>query len=797
MKTSHLNKVKKNSEPITPVCLKRSFSLIIIAYGLIAVITPGFGAWDSNGTKFFFLSLLNLVSFLFLMSHKEIRGNNEIKFSFITNRIGFVYVLLLLLSLLSFVKAINIVEAYVALSKFFTIFSSAFIISIILRTNQGYLKQLSMVMVLLLIVDCLTVFVNVVAYVKGNIQSISVIQSVYSNKNILTSAIFVKIPFALWLISFHEKLPKYLGFIALFFSVVSILLLSTRAFYIGIIIISIAYIAFLLIQTVRKKEGRRLRLLFIYLGLIVTALIIFSGIQLLVFSKLKPEDWNKDVVSRLETINDELASGGRVAEWKMSGKLIQENPMLGVGVGNWKICILKYENKIREGFVFLHHNHNDFIQTIAETGIIAGILFVILFILIGLNFIVAFFRADTTNESYKYLFIPAFGILAYSVDAFFNFPYDRPEIGTFFAFFVGMGIASSSSNLFVIDASPVKIKKKPDKKLWFSNIQVFIFLPLMMLATYVLYTNFISLRIQMVVAKDLTSDVHQLKFEQVQNEFPSIPSIDAVDEPIALVKARYLILEEKFEDAVDLLKNDHSSPYYANNEYFIALAYSKMGQVDSALVHISKAYSQKPVWFYLYKICKIYEQQGNRTKALEMVNSFIEKNRTNHFAWSYVANLANKSGDLNKAILLVNSGLKYSPKDSSLLKHKESLERQLKIKPFESIYKNAVSAFKKEDYINAARYFSDFLDKEPTLIEAYEYRATCYLKIKQYQNSIADINKVLISGVREGSLFNMRGEAFHNLGNDLKACADFQTGIKLGDTIAEINYQKYCNTAKK
>ena len=45
------------------------------------------------------------------------------------------------------------------------------------------------------------------------------------------------------------------------------------------------------------------------------------------------------------------------------------NPILGVGLGNWKIKSIDYDSKDIKGYVVPYHAHSDFIQLGAELGI--------------------------------------------------------------------------------------------------------------------------------------------------------------------------------------------------------------------------------------------------------------------------------------------------------------------------------------------------------------------------------------------------------------------------------------------
>lgn len=781
--------------------LKLPYSFIFLSYGILPVITPTLGAWDSNGTKFLFLAILNIFSFIFLFTQIEIKRNSEIKLHFFGNRIGAVYSFFLLISLLSFFKAINIGESLITFSMFFTAFMASYIISIIIRSDRRYINQLCIALVLLLIIDSVVVFLNILAYINGDIPSISSIKSIYSNKNILSSAIFVKIPFALWLLLFGKNRIRNLGLTGVFMGVTAIFFLSTRAFYIGIIILAILLFAFILIRYLHTKERRELRFLFLFGTVIALAFIVFSCVQLLLFSKLKQEDYNRNIFTRLSTINGEFSreTGGRLIEWKMSGNLIKENPFLGVGIGNWKISILKQENKIKEGLnTFLHRNHNDFIQITVETGIPGGLLFVTIFILTGMSFFVSFFKKGATEDSYKFLFIPAIGLLCYSIDAFFNFPFERPEIVSLFAIFVGTGVGLSGPTLFSLPSLQATSQASRKGPAILAKFPVYILIPLMLGTIYVLYLNYNSLKFQLVVVNDLLSKPPQLSSDRLLNDFPCIPTVNVFDEPIALIKSRYLILEGKYEDAVTILKNDGSSPFYANNQYFLAVAYSNLGQPDSALLHYKNASLMKPLCFeYVFPICTIYEKNGNLAEAKRLNELYLERNKNHRDAWRYAAYLSKKVGDLTTALAYVNSGLFYCKEDTVLVKEKESLERAIKLGPYETLYRQAISAYQKENYPESVIYLTDLIKKEPGLTEIYEYRAKCYFLLKKYSESISDIDRIISAGVQNGSLYNLRGIILHKLGDDSLACRDFQKAIGLGNKDASVNYQRYCIDLKK
>ena len=150
MKKQYPKKTKVLSEKSATPPLNISYIIILLAYALITVLTPNLEALDSNGSKFLSLSILNLLSFIFLISRKELRPDPKFFWSFFINKIGLVYTLFMLVILVSFTKAINIPESILSFSKFFTVFCAAYILFLLLRSDKRYFRILVIVLVFVL-----------------------------------------------------------------------------------------------------------------------------------------------------------------------------------------------------------------------------------------------------------------------------------------------------------------------------------------------------------------------------------------------------------------------------------------------------------------------------------------------------------------------------------------------------------------------------------------------------------------------------------------------------------------------
>ncbi|MFZ4413962.1 MAG: O-antigen ligase family protein [Bacteroidales bacterium] len=763
--------------------LQYSYIILLLAYSLITVVTPNLETLNSNGPKFLSLSLLNLLSYVFLLSRKALRDNPKLMGFFFMNRIGLAYTLFMVVILISFTKAINISESIISFSKYFTVFSAAFILSILLRFDKRYFKILVIVMTLVLVWDCITVFYDIFLYISKQINSIYDIKSEYSNKNILAAAIFVKIPFALWLATYEKGWLKKLGFVTLFCAELAIFFMSTRAFYLGLIFLTLIYGAYLLIIYLRNRNRTSIKNISLFFGTILLAFIFYSFTQHYLFPRSN-DIYNKSYTERLSTI----ASGesGRVDSWKRSAILFKQHPIFGVGMGNWKVNIMKYENQERSDFTFMYNSHNDFIEITTETGIFGGLLFVSLFVFLMLNFVKAFFSIGVNENTYSFLFLPAFGILCYSFDAFFNFPADRAEMQSLFALFIGAGIA------FL----PMSVHEGELTKLWVKKGLSFIPLLLLFVVSYILLLNFYSLRLQRIANDDFVSGKLRHTSSLFVKGFPVIPNLTiSGPEPIAIIKARYLINEAKYMDAINILRPDRSCPYSVSREHYMAMAYSKIGNYDSALVYAYKALEIKPHYYIIPEfICKVLSQKGQKNEAVKMLKDFLVIEKNNSQAWLDLSTLYWETGNYQKAIFTIDSAVKQLPGDSMLLMTKTKLQKDIRIVNNSLTYSAAMDCLSKKKYAEALKYLNEFISKETGVAIVYAGRAYCYYYGKEYNKCINDIGRSIALGNDTPDIINIRGLCFQKIGNMSSACTDFQNAAARGDKDAINNVQRFCRS---
>lgn len=804
---------KKMEEP-----LKLIYLFFLIGYGFVTVLTPNLQALDSNGPKFLSLALLNLATFLFLFTRREFKYRSEWYLAFFKNGIGIAYTGLMVVSLLSFFKAINVLESVLHFSKIFTTFSAAYLVSVLILADRRNIQYLCVAMTFLLIVDSLYVFSGIKEFIAGKVGDIDQLKSGYSNKNILASSIFVKLPFAIWLMVFSRRWLRATGLLGTFFAITATLFMSTRAFYLGTIVLSMLLFLFFYLRFRQSRDMAQIKIAGIYLVLVLGSFLTYSATQRYLYSS-KGSGYAVSVKERLSTIAVSESSGNaRLNGWVRSLHVFKENPLLGVGLGNWKIATLKEENlSINDDSVVLYKAHNDFIETTTETGIFGGLLFMAIFILTGWIFLRILIR-KASSEWVILLFLPTFGLFCYSVDAFFNSPQDRPEIGALFALYFGMAVALRT---LIADELKSESRKNPEGKfpfrqgfqpfaqlLFFSEQFIetnlrFFRLPLLMMcgmmlfvSTYILILNFKSLKMQYLVEADIKLGKLTHPASLFLNGFPAIPDLNNFIVPIDADKARYLINENRNDEAIVLLKKNKSNPYDDMVPAFISLAYRNQNKIDSFQTYVQKAYTIRPNKFKnIFNLCSALDQKGLVKEVEVILDNYLDNNKNNKKGWLLSFEFFNRTGNFQKAIAVIDSAIHYFPGDSLVLKQKKIMDLKKIILPYQKQYNSGMEAFKAKKYNEAVGYFNEILDKEPGFTEVRGYRAFSLQFIKEFTKSNLDLDFLL--PIREPWTFSynpytLRGANYWNLGNKENACRNFKIAAEMGDKEGIDNYTKLC-----
>jgi O-antigen ligase len=130
----------------------------------------------------------------------------------------------------------------------------------------------------------------------------------------------------------------------------------------------------------------------------------------------------------LGTINAADPTSGRTHFWSISLKVIKSHPFLGSGLGAFSVAYTRYDTY--NGLFRLEQVHNDYLQILADEGVIGGVL--------GLAFIVTLFRKgfaqrETENKFRRGVTTGALaGCFAVLIHSFFDFTLHTTANGLLF-----------------------------------------------------------------------------------------------------------------------------------------------------------------------------------------------------------------------------------------------------------------------------------------------------------------------------------------------------------------------------
>lgn len=383
-----------------------------IPIGLLLLLSSvqyiqGFGATDNVDPQFLFLGGVVLLTLTYLTKQK---------FDFIRlikeSTILKVYALLAIVSLLSISVSFNQTEALIDFSKQFSFFLLLLAFIGLLRSSVLGIYTLSLIFSFLLLTDCIYIIYYWFQIYDPLIPPgrSEFLQGFSSNLNIAGFSTLFKIPFLIILFSRTKHLiVKILSVLTIAIGIFVLLIVGSRGALLGLILFGLVFIIYNLYY---KKN------------FLITSL--FVGITVIMISTNFYLYRNSDVIrvdKRLTSfdVSNELSSTSERLTWyigAIDGFL--DKPLLGHGVGNWKIIANYYHRNYIKGYVIPYHVHNDFLQYFVETGIFGGILYVLFFIFI--------FRSVYKHQIFtmdeKILIILA--IATFVFDSLINFPRARP-----------------------------------------------------------------------------------------------------------------------------------------------------------------------------------------------------------------------------------------------------------------------------------------------------------------------------------------------------------------------------------
>ncbi len=825
-----VQKTSTNFSATTNGFLPAAKDFIPFAFCLLYMVIeflPGFGGIDDMGAQWFYMVLLDLGVAIYILDKKrdfEFPATQLFKATF-----SKLYLAFFVLGGISILFAINRVESWVTYVRLIATIIGFFNLAILLYGRIGLFKPLAQVLGIILFVQS---FQSLYLFFTemGNypvLQLVLALKGKAGNKNIYAASLIVKVPFVLYCIYSSKLLGRLLNIGIFFLAVLTIFLVNSRTSYLALIIQMIIFLAFCIWKYIKlPKEEKSLLPVYIAGGAVVclVASLMFSQLAVSAAKDRFQDDATAgstqigSVTERLATLTNVAATEGnsgeqRVLLWKHASDYIKHHPLMGCGYGNWKLASIPYTKYMVDDLSVPIHAHNDFLEYATEMGIGGGLLYISLFICL-LIYTIKVWTSKNTPEEVK--LIAGFSLLAmggFAVDAFFNFPGERPVNQLYFILIAALNIMAFYTKK---DADEVAEEKQvsPLAKPLFAFAAILLLLP----AGYVTFLTYQSLVVQNKVIPDLNNEPLKVPIAEVINAFPSIPNLSSSAQPIEGVLGRYLYEAKRYPEAIAMLKKGAiANPYIMYSEFLMADVYYADNQTDSAFKYATLSYNTKPraktYYQTLVAVC------AKKLDSVTLKNAFrtFTKYRPNeslgyNLFLQGMVNIkmnTNPRGTTPQLLALVDSALVKFPGDKELTIRRNEIFTNMPsyaannaaalaqntnaVQMANQMFAEGTAAFNKGDFETAAQKFLRSSQMSNGTYGVYENIAICYFNLKQWDKSLPYFDRVLAMRTAvDGKTEYFKGAALINLGRPDEACALLKMSVSKKYPGSDALLAQYC-----
>ncbi len=780
--------------------------LLFSALYLMVHFIPDMNAYDSFGPQWLYIIILDITGLAVLLTTQKLQPSHFS--SVFGNLFSKTYLAYLLLAGISIFLSINPTEGWVCYARLIGTIVAFFNLSFLLYNRLHLFRVIAMVLSLILLIESIQTIHQFLTDVQNTDLSAVILslKGQTGNKNIFAAGFVMKLPFAIYLIHTGRSLIKIVNACILTLAITTIVFLNARASYISLVLVFLFYIFLCLqLQFSEKKTSETItRLGFILIPLAISLLI--SQVELSSIKSIQNQAAGGygTITERLGTVVSFNAENNqvRINLWQHAIDYTKKHPLMGCGYGNWKIASIPYQRFLTNDLIVPVHSHNDYLENFAELGIFGGLLYLLLFASITWFTFKTFFSGADTNSRMISLF-SFMAFIGYSVDAFFNFPAERPLTQVFFALLCTINVLSYLETKNQGTGEQAE-KENPEsfknKKAAYGLIASLLLLP----SLYITYLTYRSLVVQRVVLADIMNEPLKMNVNEVLGMFPPIPNLCATGQPIEGIKGRYLSEAGRYDEALALLdKGRIANPVIGYSEFLKAGLYFKQNKMDSAFRNAMYAYEVRPrANTYFQTLIAVLAKRGdtvNIKKAFETYNTY----RKEIFGWNlYILGLWNAKGNKGDAHLLAlaDSSIKLFKDDPgvSLLKTRRTeIQNSMMsaavgnisntaIEQSNKLYGDAVASFGagvkgKNDLPKAGALFLKAYNLNPGNWVALENAAISYFNNQDWQKSILLFEKEIALNISvTGKPEYFLGVAMINTQQKAKGCGLLKTASTKG-----------------
>ncbi|MDA9850538.1 O-antigen ligase family protein [Flavobacteriaceae bacterium] len=404
----------------------------LVTRGLLLVnflpffIFPPTQVLDIDTWRLLLFSVINTLSlsYIFLVPDLTNIFNDIVK-----SKISLAIFAFITWGLISYFYAINGNEVILRSFTFVNFYISFLSLYVFIAFNR--FKTMVISLFILVAVSCemilsYSAYIEISQAVQYTFEFNNFLNGNFPNRNITSAIYLIQLPFVLHVLKNTEsKILQIATSIIAFMLVYMIFMLGSRTAY---VILICMFLAYLIVSIVSKDK--KIKSYFLTFVLLVSSSFILSTFTL----GTKSDAY---AVNRIQTIDfNETSTNTRLRYYKYGIEQTINNPLIGVGLGNWKIVSIERDKENIISYIVPYTMHNDFLEVAAELGIIGLLIFLSIFYF-GLRNSWEIYSRNKQDPTF--LILP-FSLLIYIIDSNFNFPFTRMSQLFYFALFLALSV---------------------------------------------------------------------------------------------------------------------------------------------------------------------------------------------------------------------------------------------------------------------------------------------------------------------------------------------------------------------
>jgi O-antigen ligase len=272
-----------------------------------------------------------------------------------------------------------------------------------------------------------------------NLPGVGTTYGLMTNRNLYGSGQLLLLPFTIYVLYKGNKAWKYAAAVALSAAFVAIVISQTRSVWLGtlVFIVLSGLLGYLFSPGERRK----------WIVSCIATILMLAVVTLLIFLTSRDVNFRSSMRSRIESVTqlklntDERSSEAQRLElWGASLQIIKDHPWLGVGAGNWNVAVRPYGAGIlswSSGNYMPGSPHNTYLQVASDSGLPGVLMYIAFWMMIVVTGIKTIRKTRSADVRIITILMTS-GIVAFLIDAVFNFSAERIEHTVFVSCLAGI-----------------------------------------------------------------------------------------------------------------------------------------------------------------------------------------------------------------------------------------------------------------------------------------------------------------------------------------------------------------------